>query len=214
MKRIAVTLVAATLVAGCSTPLTTREKGALAGGAIGAGTGAIVGSQVGRPGAGALIGAGVGVLSGALIGDAIQGAEQQPAASPAVVAPPPPPPVVVAPPPPQQVVVVTPPPRVVVAPQPVIVVAPPPVAMKRKPRMIWVPEWNAYVLESHDIVYHHGAYYYFHGGHWWAGRSHSGPWVIARSVPAGIARLPRGHLHSHIPKSHHCPPGQARKGRC
>ncbi len=42
--RVVVALGAALLVAGCSSPLTTREKGALAGGAIGAGTGAIVGS--------------------------------------------------------------------------------------------------------------------------------------------------------------------------
>ncbi len=38
---------------GCSSPLITREKGALADGAIGAGTGAIVDSRLGRPGAGA-----------------------------------------------------------------------------------------------------------------------------------------------------------------
>jgi|GEM_PF-1539631 len=216
MKRIAVTLVAAAVVAaGCSAPLTTREKGALAGGAIGAGTGAIVGSQVGHTGAGALIGAGVGVVSGALIGDAIQGAEQrqaQQAPPPVVAAPPPPPPqpVVVAPPPP--VVVAPPPPVVVAPPQQVVVAAPPPVVVRGKPRLIWVPEWNAYVLEQHDVVYHGNAYYYFHGGHWWIGRSHAGPWAIVTSPPPAIARLPRGHLHAHIGR--HCPPGQAKKGRC
>jgi len=82
---------------GCSGPLTTREKGALAGGAIGAGAGAAIGSTSGHTGTGALVGAGVGAISGALIGDAIQGAEQHRAAQ----SPPPPPPhVVVAPPPP------------------------------------------------------------------------------------------------------------------
>ena len=90
MNRIAVTVVAVALVAGCSEPLTTREKGALIGGGVGAGTGAIVGNAVGHPAAGALIGAGVGVVSGAVIGDAIQAKERQ-AAPPAV-----PPPAIVA----------------------------------------------------------------------------------------------------------------------
>jgi hypothetical protein len=44
----------ALMASGCSgTPLTTREKGFLGGGVLGAGTGAIVGAAVGHPGAGA-----------------------------------------------------------------------------------------------------------------------------------------------------------------
>jgi hypothetical protein len=105
---------------GCSAPLTTREKGALAGGAIGAGAGAAIGSTSGHTGTGALVGAGVGAISGALIGDAIQGAEQHRVTQ----SPPPPPPHVVVAPPPPPVVVVSPPPRVVVAPPPPVVVAP------------------------------------------------------------------------------------------
>jgi hypothetical protein len=77
MNRIAVIVVAVALVAGCSEPLSTREKGALIGGGIGAGTGAVVGSAVGHTGAGALIGAGVGVVSGAVIGDAVQAKQRQ-----------------------------------------------------------------------------------------------------------------------------------------
>ena len=46
MNRIAVIVVAVALVAGCSEPLSTREKGALIGGGIGAGTGAIVGNAL------------------------------------------------------------------------------------------------------------------------------------------------------------------------
>ncbi len=227
MKRIAITLAAATLVAGCSSPMTTREKGALAGGAIGAGTGAIIGSQVGHAGAGALIGAGVGVVSGAIIGDAIQDAEQRqayPAQAPAAVMPPPPPPppVVVAPPPPQVVVVAPPPPVVVAPPRQVVVVpppgvvvaAPPPIVLQSQPRMIWVPQWNMHVLEHHDVVYHSGAFYHFYGGYWWVGRSYAGPWAMVTSPPGAIARLPRGRLHAHIPQDIHCPPGQAQKGRC
>ncbi len=47
---LAAALVAAMLAVGCSgQPLSTREKSVLAGGAIGAGTGAIIGAAVGAP---------------------------------------------------------------------------------------------------------------------------------------------------------------------
>jgi hypothetical protein len=187
MERMTLTVLTALVAIGCSGPLTTREKGALAGGAIGAGTGAIVGNQVGHTGAGALIGAGIGAVSGAVIGDAIQGAEKQQA-----TAPPP------APPPAQHVAVAAPPP--VVAPGP--------------PRLVWVPQWNMYVMEGHDIVYFDDAYYYLHGGRWWVSQSHAGPWAVVASVPPRIAKLPPGRFHAHIPKGAKCPPGQAKKGRC
>lgn len=69
ISMIALTIVAAAL-AGCAT-MTPTQGGALTGGAIGAGTGALIGSTSGHAGEGALIGAGVGALSGALIGDGI-----------------------------------------------------------------------------------------------------------------------------------------------
>ncbi|HUN56719.1 MAG TPA: glycine zipper domain-containing protein [Candidatus Binataceae bacterium] len=61
---------------GCEgAPLTTREKGTLAGGAIGAGGGALVGSAVGAPGAGAAIGGLTGAGAGYLIGNQMQNNE-------------------------------------------------------------------------------------------------------------------------------------------
>jgi outer membrane protein OmpA-like peptidoglycan-associated protein len=60
------------LLAGCSQPLTTREKGTLVGTGIGAATGAIVGAAVGNPGAGAAIGGALGAAGGALVGDRLQ----------------------------------------------------------------------------------------------------------------------------------------------
>ncbi len=65
-------LVIAALFASCSQPLSTREKGALAGGGIGAATGAIIGAAVGNPGAGAAIGGALGAGAGALVGDQLQ----------------------------------------------------------------------------------------------------------------------------------------------
>jgi uncharacterized protein YcfJ len=78
-KLIQVSAIIFTLVAvtGCTTPLTTREKGGLLGGVAGAGTGAIIGSTVGHAAVGALIGGPVGLIAGALIGDQLMGQEQR-----------------------------------------------------------------------------------------------------------------------------------------
>jgi hypothetical protein len=58
------------LVACASGPLSGRETGALAGGALGAGAGAIIGNQVHHhTAAGAAIGGAAGALGGAIVGD-------------------------------------------------------------------------------------------------------------------------------------------------
>jgi phage tail tape-measure protein len=62
---------------GCSTPLTTREKGAGIGALGGAAAGGIIGSAVGHAGAGAAIGGLLGLGAGALIGDQLQGHEMR-----------------------------------------------------------------------------------------------------------------------------------------
>jgi outer membrane protein OmpA-like peptidoglycan-associated protein len=65
------------IIAGCSAPLSTREKGAGIGALGGAAAGGIIGSAVGRPGAGAAIGGALGLGTGALIGDQLQGQDQK-----------------------------------------------------------------------------------------------------------------------------------------
>src|ERR687896_724963 len=66
----------AILVSGCSGgSLTTREKGAGIGALGGAAAGGIIGAAVGHPGAGAAIGGALGLGTGALIGDQLQGEE-------------------------------------------------------------------------------------------------------------------------------------------
>jgi osmotically inducible lipoprotein OsmB len=73
---IATVLGGAMLLAGCSgAPLTTREKGTLVGGAVGAGGGALVGSAVGAPGAGAAIGGVLGAGTGYVVGNHLQNEE-------------------------------------------------------------------------------------------------------------------------------------------
>jgi outer membrane protein OmpA-like peptidoglycan-associated protein len=62
---------------GCSTPLTTREKGAGIGTLGGAAAGGIIGAATGHPAAGAAIGGLLGLGTGALVGDQLQGQEQK-----------------------------------------------------------------------------------------------------------------------------------------
>jgi uncharacterized protein YcfJ len=78
MKRLIGIVSLAAILGGCAAPLTTREKGTLAGGALGAGAGAIIGSQIHHhAGAGALIGGALGALGGGLVGDQMEGQNQR-----------------------------------------------------------------------------------------------------------------------------------------
>ncbi len=77
--------VAAVLLCGCEAMGTAAQsktnQGAVLGGLLGAGTGAIIGNQTGHAGAGTAIGAGLGALGGGLMGHAMeetsQAAQQQ-----------------------------------------------------------------------------------------------------------------------------------------
>src|SRR5215475_13550951 len=68
-------IVLISVTSGCSTPLSTREKGAGIGALGGAATGGIIGAAVGHPAAGAAIGGALGLGAGALVGDQLQGQE-------------------------------------------------------------------------------------------------------------------------------------------
>jgi len=61
---------------GCQS-MSNTDKGVLAGGGIGAGTGAVIGSATHNTGAGALIGGAVGALAGGLTGAAIDDSERK-----------------------------------------------------------------------------------------------------------------------------------------
>jgi hypothetical protein len=63
-------LVAAILLGGCQSPYKS-DQGALTGGLLGAGTGAIIGSALHNPLAGAAIGTGVVAIGGAAVGSAL-----------------------------------------------------------------------------------------------------------------------------------------------
>lgn len=77
MKQIIGLISLAVLLGGCAAPITAREKGVLAGGALGAGAGAIIGNQIGHQGRGALIGGALGALGGGLVGGQMEGQNQR-----------------------------------------------------------------------------------------------------------------------------------------
>ena len=62
-KMVILVMVAAVLVGGCS-GMSNTEQRTLSGGAIGAGSGALIGWAAGCPACGAAIGAGAGALGG------------------------------------------------------------------------------------------------------------------------------------------------------
>ena len=78
MKRIAsaTMILAALALSGCESMGTAAQnkgtQGAVLGGLLGAGTGAIIGNQTDHAGAGTAIGAGLGALGGGLIGNALE----------------------------------------------------------------------------------------------------------------------------------------------
>lgn len=78
MKKMTVAVMGLALIAaaGCESMGTAaqskRTQGAVLGGLLGAGTGAIIGNQSDHAGAGTAIGAGLGALGGGLIGNAME----------------------------------------------------------------------------------------------------------------------------------------------
>ena len=64
-KTMILVMLVAVLLGGCS-GMSYTEQRTLSGGAIGAGTGALIGAAAGAPGTGAAIGGGAGLLGGYL----------------------------------------------------------------------------------------------------------------------------------------------------
>lgn len=64
MKKILVFVVVATLMLSSCAGMSTTEQRVLSGGAIGAGSGALIGWAAGNPAVGAAVGAGAGALGG------------------------------------------------------------------------------------------------------------------------------------------------------
>jgi hypothetical protein len=66
-KRVVAIVLAAGLLGACEQPLTTPQKGALSGAAIGTGIGLATGGSFGQVVGGGLIGGGIGYLGGSAL---------------------------------------------------------------------------------------------------------------------------------------------------
>src|SRR5262245_63296946 len=125
----------------------------------------------------------------------------------------PPPPVVVAPAPP-----------VVVAPAPAVVVTPPSITFGGPPPLVVVPGAPTvqYVpTGAFNVFVFGGRYYSFHNGYWFHAGHYNGPWAHIKTerVPAPVIGVPVTYYRVPPPghvagPAGHCPPGQAKKGRC
>jgi hypothetical protein len=104
-----------------------------------------------------------------------------------------------------------------------ISVAPPPppvVVTAPAPRVVLVPNSPVYYAPAGNVnlFVYGGKYYTFHEGHWFVGPKHNGPWtfVAVERVPAPVMAVPVKYYRV-VPAGQpavHCPPGQAKKGRC
>jgi hypothetical protein len=119
-----------------------------------------------------------------------------------------------------------PPPPVIVAPAPAVVVEPPRIVLSAPPTLVVVPGRPVSYVPgiAFNLFFYGGRYYTFHDGHWFHGGSHQGPWkaIKADRVPGAVVGVPVAYYNvppRHAKKGHgaaavHCPPGQAKKGRC
>jgi len=124
----------------------------------------------------------------------------------------------------------TPPPPVLVAPVPAVVITPPSITLAAPPPLVVVPSAPTvqYVPSGTvNLFVFGGRYYSFHNGHWFHAGHYNGPWVHIKTekvpaavigVPVAYYRVPPGHAKRHdeggAAAVGHCPPGQAKKGRC
>lgn len=98
---------------------------------------------------------------------------------------------------------------------------PPVVAVTAPPRVVVVPNSPVYYAPEGNVnlFVYGGRYYTFHEGNWFVGPKHSGPWtfVAVERVPAPVIAVPVKYYRvapAAPPAVGHCPPGQAKKGRC
>lgn len=81
---LAAPALSAVLLSGCES-MNNTEKGAVGGGLLGAGAGALVGAALHRPAAGALIGGAAGAVTGAAVGNHVDRVEERQAAEAAAL---------------------------------------------------------------------------------------------------------------------------------
>jgi len=101
-------------------------------------------------------------------------------------------------------------------PPPVIVAQPVLVPVQASP-VYYAPSYGS------DVFFYGGRYYTVRDDRWFYASKVNAPWVSINigkvpqqilAVPVAYYRVPPGHLKGGRGRGVHCPPGQAKKGRC
>ena len=97
-------------------------------------------------------------------------------------------------------------------PPPVLVAQPVLVPVQASPVM-YAPDYGG------TLFFYEGRYYTHHHDHWFYSQRRNAPWIAVAigKVPKAVLAVPVTYYH--VPPGHargrgHCPPGQAKKGRC
>ena len=96
-----------------------------------------------------------------------------------------------------------------------------PAVLVERPVLVPVSASPVYFAPSYgsDLFFYDGRYYTVRDDRWYSAPRHNAPWVAITigkvprailAVPVAYYRVPPGHLK----QMGHCPPGQAKKGRC
>jgi hypothetical protein len=103
-------------------------------------------------------------------------------------------------------------------------IGPPPPVIVAQPVLVPVQASPVYYAPSYgaDVFFYDGRYYTVRDDHWFYAARVNTPWVAIAvgkvprqilAIPVTYYRVPPGHLR-HVRGGGHCPPGQAKKGRC
>lgn len=91
---------------------------------------------------------------------------------------------------------------------PAFVAAPPPLVVVPGSAVYYAPDYE------YGLLFYGGRYYtQFNGAWFWAPRP-GARWVAVSTVPRPLLAVPVEYHHKHGRGPGHCPPGQAKKGRC
>jgi len=96
----------------------------------------------------------------------------------------------------------------------------PPPVLVAQPVLVPVQASPVYYAPKHsaDVFFYDGRYYTVHDDQWFYATRVNTPWisVAVAKVPRAVLAVPVTYYH--VQPSHgrgvHCPPGQAKKGRC
>src|SRR5262249_34460046 len=84
------------------------------------------------------------------------------------------------------------------------------------PSLVVVPGSSVYYAPSSDynLFFYSGRYYTQFNGAWFYAPRPGAAWVAVSVVPPPLLAVPVEYYRVHPGKGYHCPPGQAKKGRC